>query len=67
LEELDRFEQEERDRATTKTVATIVEPSRSLSRVDWSLPSDFAFDLGLLADLGIPGNVEMSCDTQSNF
>jgi len=64
-EELERAEAEERAQAIAETAATNVEQAESISGVDWSLPSDFALDPGLLADLGIPGSVETPRDTQS--
>jgi len=65
LEELDKVEAEEQAQAIAGTTATNVEQAESISGVDWSLPSDFALDPGLLADLGIPGSVETSRDTRS--
>ncbi len=35
--------------------------------IDWSLLSDFVFDLELLADLGILENVKMSPDIRLGF
>jgi len=36
------------------------------SGIDWSFPSDFVFDSGLLTDLGIFKNVETPPDIRSN-
>ena len=66
LEELDKVEAEEQAQAIVKTTATNVEQTESISEIDWSFLSDFALDPGLLADLGIPKNVETSRDIQSN-
>ncbi len=65
MEELERMKAEKRIQAIAETTATnigLIEPS---STVDWSFPSDFALDPGLLADLGILGSVETLRDTQS--
>ena len=66
IEELERVEAEEQVQAISGTVAMNVEQAKSISGVDWSFPSDFVLDLGLLADLGILGNVETFCDIQSD-
>jgi len=65
VEELEKVEAEEQAQAIAETAATNVEQAESISGVDWTLPSDFALDPGLLADLGIPGSVETPHDTQS--
>ncbi len=36
------------------------------SGIDWSFPSNFAFDPGLLTDLGIPKNIKTPPNIQSN-
>jgi hypothetical protein len=65
VEELEKIETEERTRAIVETTTMNVKQVESISRVDWSFPSDFALDPGLLADLGIPRNVETPRDIQS--
>ena len=65
IEELEYVEMEERVQVIAEITVTNVGQAESLFGIDWSLSSDFALDLGLLADLGIPRNVETPRDTQS--
>ena len=64
IEELERVETEERAQAIAGIAATNVEQAELSSGIDWSLPSDFVFDFGLLADLGILRNVKTPRDIQ---
>ena len=65
LKEKEKDKTEERIQTIARIVATNIEQIEFLSGIDWSLPSDFALDPSLLADLGILGNVETPCDIQS--
>ena len=67
VEELEKMEVGERAQAIAEIAATNVEQAGLIFGVDWSFPSDFALDLGLLADLGILGNVETPRDIQLGF
>ena len=64
MEKLKRIETEKWVQTIAETTAInigLIEPSFA---VDWSFFSDFALDFGLLADLGIPRDVETLRDIQ---
>ena len=73
MEELEKIETKEAVRFIQAEPSTfrkqqMYSPSSivGLFRIDWSFLSDFAFDLGLLADLGILENIETFPDIQLN-